>query len=189
MDASPHRAVFKRTQTLTNTHACTRRLTHAWRKWASLSRGLSKCGSSWPLRCAVFRLLGSIIVTFPCPVHLRWSTWYMFMLISTLRSACKLKTQKVKKKSKTAFGKTHALVKFMQPPHRILKRATIYDSYLVTALCLISSFRAWIMYDKMLSDTEKANVEKWLWEGFSLRGMHFKVCHVSLNDLGNAMQC
>lgn len=77
----------------------------------------------------------------------------------------------------------------MQPPNRILKTATIYDSYLVTALCLISSFRAWIMYDKMLSITDKENVEKRLWEGFSQRETHFKVCHVPLNDLGNAMQC
>lgn len=66
----------------------------------------------------------------------------MFMLISKLRSACKLKTQKVKKKKKVKQPSAHALVKFMQPPHRILKTATIYDSYLVTALCLISSFRA-----------------------------------------------
>lgn len=78
--------------------------------------------------------------------------------------------------------------KCMQPPRRIFETATIYDSYLVTALCLISSFRAWIMYDKMLSITDKEYEAKWLWEGFSQRGSHFKVCHVSLNDLSNAMQ-
>lgn len=74
----------------------------------------------------------------------------------------------------------------MQAPHRISETATIYDSYLVTALCVISSFRVWIMYDKMLSNTDKENEGKWLWEGFFQGGSHFKVCHTSLNDLSKA---
>lgn len=76
----------------------------------------------------------------------------------------------------------------MQPPHRIFETATVYDSYLVTALCLISSFRGWIMYDKMLSNTDEDNEGKWLWEGFFQRRSHSKVCRVSLNDSNNAMR-
>lgn len=83
----------------------------------------------------------------------------------------------------------HALTKFMQPPHRVLETATIYDSYLVTALCLPRSFRVWIMYDKMPGDTDKEDMGKQLWEGFFEGGKHLKVQHVAWNHLGNTTRC